>query len=71
MKLDFKDKAHAKVGSLDNASHMPGGGNVMVTKLSIHSVKNLSVRLKYLLNRTMNAGNKWSEMGRVERGEMR
>uniref|UniRef100_A0A3B5MZ71 Microtubule-associated protein n=1 Tax=Xiphophorus couchianus TaxID=32473 RepID=A0A3B5MZ71_9TELE len=30
VKLDFKDKAHAKVGSLDNASHMPGGGNVMI-----------------------------------------
>lgn len=31
-KLDFKDKAHAKVGSLSNVSHTPGGGNVMVTK---------------------------------------
>lgn len=30
VKLDFKEKAHAKVGSLDNASHTPGGGNVMV-----------------------------------------
>lgn len=31
-KLDFKDKAHAKVGSLSNVSHTPGGGNVMVNK---------------------------------------
>lgn len=31
-KLDFKDKAHAKVGSLSNVSHTPGGGNIMVTK---------------------------------------
>lgn len=30
VKLDFRDKAHAKVRSLDNASHMPGGGNVMI-----------------------------------------
>lgn len=29
-KLDFKDKAHAKVGSLSNVSHTPGGGNIMV-----------------------------------------
>lgn len=32
VKLDFKDKAHAKVGSLSNTSHTPGGGNVMVKK---------------------------------------
>uniref|UniRef100_A0A3Q3XC37 Microtubule-associated protein n=1 Tax=Mola mola TaxID=94237 RepID=A0A3Q3XC37_MOLML len=30
VKLDFKEKAHAKVGSLSNTSHMPGGGNVMI-----------------------------------------
>lgn len=30
VKLDFKDKAQAKIGSLDNAHHVPGGGNVMV-----------------------------------------
>lgn len=30
VKLDFKDKAAAKVGSLGNTSHTPGGGNVMV-----------------------------------------
>lgn len=31
VKLDFKEKAQAKVGSLDNAHHMPGGGGVMVS----------------------------------------
>lgn len=31
VKLDFKDKAQAKVGSLDNAQHIPGGGQVMVS----------------------------------------
>ena len=30
VKLDFKDKAQAKVGSLDNTAHTPGGGNIMV-----------------------------------------
>lgn len=34
VKLDFKDKASAKVGSLGNTSHTPGGGNVMVKKRS-------------------------------------
>lgn len=29
-KVNFKDKAHSKVGSLDNVSHAPGGGNVKV-----------------------------------------
>lgn len=32
VKLDFKDKAQPKVGSLDNASHTPGGGNITVKK---------------------------------------
>lgn len=36
-KLDFKDKAHAKVGSLSNVSHTPGGGNIMVSKRLTHS----------------------------------
>ncbi|CDQ87841.1 unnamed protein product [Oncorhynchus mykiss] len=30
VKLDFKDKAEAKVGSLANASHTPGGGQIMI-----------------------------------------
>lgn len=29
-KVNFKEKAQSKVGSLDNVSHSPGGGNVMV-----------------------------------------
>ena len=32
VKLDFKEKAQAKVGSLDNAHHVPGGGNVKVRR---------------------------------------
>lgn len=31
VKLDFKEKAQAKVGSRDNAHHMPGGGSIMVS----------------------------------------
>lgn len=30
VKLDFKEKAQAKIGSLDNAHHIPGGGNIKV-----------------------------------------
>lgn len=30
VKLDFREKAHAKVGSLDNAHHTPGGGHVQI-----------------------------------------
>uniref|UniRef100_A0A3B3ZXS3 Microtubule-associated protein n=1 Tax=Periophthalmus magnuspinnatus TaxID=409849 RepID=A0A3B3ZXS3_9GOBI len=30
VKLDFKDKAQAKVGSLENAHHTPGGGRVLI-----------------------------------------
>lgn len=29
-KLDFKDKVQSKIGSLDNISHVPGGGNKKV-----------------------------------------
>lgn len=32
VKLDFKEKAQAKVGSLENAHHVPGGGNVKVNE---------------------------------------
>lgn len=35
VKLDFKDKAHAKVGSLGNTTHTPGGGNIMVIKKKV------------------------------------
>lgn len=36
VKLDFKEKAMAKIGSLDNAHHTPGGGNIKVKILIIH-----------------------------------
>lgn len=40
VKLDFKEKAQAKVGSMSNATHTPGGGNVMVTKTKKHKQNN-------------------------------
>lgn len=43
VKLDFKDKAQAKVGSLDNAHHIPGGGHIMV---SVSSMIQRNPRLK-------------------------
>lgn len=36
VKLDFKDKAQPKIGSLDNVHHVPGGGNVMVSELDLY-----------------------------------
>lgn len=33
-KLDFKDKVQSKIGSLDNITHIPGGGNRKVKILS-------------------------------------
>lgn len=42
VKLDFKEKAQAKVGSLDNAHHVPGGGNVKVR----HKIVSRSCLLK-------------------------
>lgn len=32
VKLDFRDKAQAKVGSLENAHHTPGGCHIMVSE---------------------------------------
>lgn len=29
-KVSFREKAQSKVGSMDNVSHSPGGGNVKV-----------------------------------------
>lgn len=29
-KMNFREKAQSKVGSLDNVSHSPGGGNITV-----------------------------------------
>lgn len=34
-KINFKEKAQSKVGSLDNVSHCPGGGNIMVRSAHI------------------------------------
>ena len=31
-KVSFKDKAQSKVGSMDNVSHSPGGGNIKVRR---------------------------------------
>lgn len=60
VKLDFKDKAIPKVGSLDNASHTPGGGNVMVKikkfktfpKSSMSLLTSFSLFLLYRLRAT-------------------
>lgn len=38
-KVNFKEKAQSKVGSLDNLSHCPGGGNVMVSSAHKHKKK--------------------------------
>ncbi|GBO26749.1 hypothetical protein AVEN_207003-1, partial [Araneus ventricosus] len=35
-KLDFKAKAAPKIGSLDNAKHKPGGGNVAIKTEKLH-----------------------------------
>ena len=40
MKLDFRDKAHSKVGSKDNIKHQAGGGD---KKASIKTVINLGI----------------------------
>ena len=29
-KMNFREKAQSKVGSMDNVSHAPGGGNIKV-----------------------------------------
>lgn len=31
-KLDFKDRVQSKIGSLDNITHVPGGGNKKVKR---------------------------------------
>lgn len=55
VKLDFKEKAHAKVGSLDNTSHTPGGGNVVV-KRSTHTsfALKVSVTVRFCRNKEKN-----------------
>lgn len=53
-KLDFKDKAHAKVGSLSNTTHTPGGGNIMVRRRTqtgtLLPVQPLNLKLIFDLN---------------------
>ena len=34
-KLEFKDKAAPKVGSLDNTKHVPGGGDKPVSSVCV------------------------------------
>lgn len=46
VKLDFKEKAHAKVNSLENTSHTPGGGNIMVKGSLFLYQMSLSVHVK-------------------------
>lgn len=58
VKLDFKDKAQAKVGSMDNAQHTPGGNRVTVSvssTLPIHDLKEQHVfeRLSQVLYETL------------------
>lgn len=55
VKLDFKDKALAKVGSMSNTSHTPGGGNVMVTKKKKKNLHNpLSTRRLFAMREGTN-----------------
>lgn len=48
VKLDFKDKAQAKVGSLDNAHHIPGGGRITVSVSSVLPIHDLKENIKFL-----------------------
>lgn len=35
-KLEFKEKAKPRIGSLDKAAHTPGGGNVKIEQNKLH-----------------------------------
>lgn len=39
-KVNFREKAQSKVGSMDNVSHSPGGGNIKVRSqaTAVHAV---------------------------------
>lgn len=41
-KLNFKEKAQAKVGSLDNVGHLPAGGAVKVVSEPRHTASGVS-----------------------------
>lgn len=47
-KLDFKDKVQSKIGSLDNISHVPGGGNKKVKGHWVKSRRAVLLRLSAL-----------------------
>lgn len=48
VKLDFKDKAQAKVGSMENAHHIPGGGHITVSVSSMLLISHLRENIKLL-----------------------
>lgn len=35
-KLEFKEKAKPKIGSLEKSTHAPGGGNVKIEQNKLH-----------------------------------
>lgn len=45
-KVSFREKAQSKVGSMDNVSHSPGGGNVKVRLSHTKSVCTLLLCLE-------------------------
>ncbi|XP_069081776.1 microtubule-associated protein 2 isoform X4 [Pleurodeles waltl] len=47
VKLDFKEKAQAKIGSLDNAHHTPGGGNVKIDSQKLHFREQAKARVDH------------------------
>ncbi|NXD65968.1 MTAP2 protein, partial [Eolophus roseicapillus] len=47
VKLDFKEKAHAKVGSLENAHHVPGGGNVKIDSQKLNFREHAKARVDH------------------------
>uniref|UniRef100_A0A8D0H6B6 Microtubule-associated protein n=1 Tax=Sphenodon punctatus TaxID=8508 RepID=A0A8D0H6B6_SPHPU len=47
VKLDFKEKAHAKVGSLDNAHHVPGGGNIKIDSQKLNFREHAKARVDH------------------------
>ncbi|NWZ06499.1 MTAP2 protein, partial [Agelaius phoeniceus] len=47
VKLDFKEKAQAKVGSLENAHHVPGGGNVKIDSQKLNFREHAKARVDH------------------------
>lgn len=49
-RVSFREKAQSKVGSMDNVSHSPGGGNVKVRpRLMKTCVKSVCAQPSYVL----------------------